>query len=93
MNDCKRRFRVFEINRQKILVLSCELYLLDTYPHGRERMSEGLPFIWAEVCYAVHFEPARSITDVLARRVRMAAMDKLETKKVLDKARVEFQIE
>ncbi len=59
--------------------------LLDTYPQGHERMSEGLPFIWSEVYYAVHFESARSITDVLARRVRMATMDKLETKKVLDK--------
>tara|TARA_B110001454_G_C12723340_1_gene436884 strand:- start:97569 stop:99251 length:1683 start_codon:yes stop_codon:yes gene_type:complete len=59
--------------------------LLNTYPLSHQRMADGLPFIWAEIYYAVHVESARSITDVLARRVRMATMDKNETKRVLDR--------
>lgn len=57
--------------------------LLDLYPSQHSQISESLPFIWAEVYYAVQFESARSITDVLGRRVRMATLDKAETKRVL----------
>ena len=58
-------------------------FLLDSYPKLHAKISEKLPFIWAEVYYAIHFESARSITDVLGRRVRMATLDKNETQMVL----------
>lgn len=59
--------------------------LLDTYPAAHAQLSKKLPFIWAEVYYSIHFESARSIPDVLARRVRMATLDKAETNRVLVK--------
>ncbi len=59
--------------------------LLDLYPNLHQRMAIDLPFIWAEVYYAVHFEAARSITDVLARRVRVATLDKMATNAILER--------
>lgn len=59
--------------------------LLELYPDAHNRMAEGLPFIWAEIHYAVQFESARSITDVLARRVRIATLDKSVAKAVLER--------
>ncbi len=57
--------------------------LLDSYPKRHSKISEKLPFIWAEVFYSIHYESARSITDVLGRRVRMATLDKNETQLAL----------
>ena len=58
--------------------------LLDLYPNAHARIAENLPFIWGEVYYAVQFESARFITDVLARRVRLATLDKAATNAVLE---------
>ncbi|MBL7546143.1 MAG: FAD-dependent oxidoreductase [Bdellovibrionaceae bacterium] len=57
--------------------------LLDTTPSFHQRISKKYPFIWSEVFYAIKFESARSITDVLARRIRLATLDQMETENVL----------
>lgn len=57
--------------------------VLEKYPNARNRMLEGFPFIWGEVFYSIHYESARSITDILARRIRIATLDKNETSRIL----------
>lgn len=41
----------------------------------RERLVAGYPFIRAEVAYAVHFEMACTLRDMLARRIRLEILD------------------
>ncbi|QXC62337.1 glycerol-3-phosphate dehydrogenase/oxidase [Aquihabitans sp. G128] len=46
------------------------LALADADPSLREPLVEGLPYIRAEAVYAVRYEMARSVDDVLSRRTR-----------------------
>lgn len=59
-------------------------FLLEQFPSENRRIALSLPFIWSEVPYSVRFESARSITDVLARRLRVATLDKKETAIILE---------
>jgi glycerol-3-phosphate dehydrogenase len=49
--------------------------ILEVSPHWSRRMAPRLPYIFAEVFFAVTREQARTIEDVLARRTRMTLLD------------------
>ncbi|WP_202912766.1 glycerol-3-phosphate dehydrogenase/oxidase [Christiangramia aestuarii] len=51
------------------------LELIDKHPNLGERIHPDLPHLEAEVVWAVRFEMARSLEDVLARRVRILFLD------------------
>lgn len=46
------------------------LDLVEQSPHLGEKLHPHLEYIWAEVIWAVRYEMARTVEDVLARRVR-----------------------
>jgi glycerol-3-phosphate dehydrogenase len=41
----------------------------------KNKIVEGLPYTWAEVIWAVRYEMARTVEDVLARRLRLLFLD------------------
>lgn len=49
--------------------------LAATYPKGKELIHPRMPYIQAEVIWAVRNEMARTVEDVLARRLRMLFLD------------------
>jgi glycerol-3-phosphate dehydrogenase len=49
--------------------------LVKENPLLSQRLTEGLPYIQAEVIWAVRNEMARTVEDVLARRIRMLFLD------------------
>jgi len=49
--------------------------LIDELPGGAEKLHPNLPHVEAEVVWAVRHEAARSIEDVLARRIRALFLD------------------
>jgi len=49
--------------------------ILEVRPHWDRRMAPQLPYIFAEVYFAVTREQARTIEDVLVRRTRVALLD------------------
>jgi glycerol-3-phosphate dehydrogenase len=86
--DYKMLLGKYEISEDTAIYLhriygSQASHLLEMYPKSHGKIMTELPFIWAEVFYSIHYESARSITDVLARRVRMATLDKQATQHVL----------
>ncbi|NUM57951.1 MAG: FAD-dependent oxidoreductase [Bdellovibrionaceae bacterium] len=50
-------------------------FLLQTYSDKLERIDPHHPFIMAEVHYAITYEAARKITDVISRRLRFSMLD------------------
>jgi glycerol-3-phosphate dehydrogenase len=49
--------------------------LLATVPGGNERLAERLPYVAAQVVFAARQEMARTVEDVLARRLRALFLD------------------
>jgi glycerol-3-phosphate dehydrogenase len=49
--------------------------ILEVHPEWSRRISEGLPYILAEVYFAVTRERARTLEDVLCRRLRSTLLD------------------
>lgn len=50
--------------------------LIATQPTLAETMIEGLPYVWAEVVFAVQHEMAITLEDVLSRRTRALLLDR-----------------
>ncbi|WP_317239225.1 glycerol-3-phosphate dehydrogenase C-terminal domain-containing protein [Hymenobacter sp. 5516J-16] len=44
-------------------------------PELGQKLDENLEFVWAEVVWAARYEMARTVEDVLARRVRVLFLD------------------
>jgi glycerol-3-phosphate dehydrogenase len=44
-------------------------------PRLGERLTPGLPYVWAEAVYAVRHEMARTVSDVLTRRIPVRFLD------------------
>jgi glycerol-3-phosphate dehydrogenase len=51
------------------------LSFLDERPEWGRRMVSGLPYIFAEAYFAVTYEKARTLEDILARRTRVTLLD------------------
>jgi glycerol-3-phosphate dehydrogenase len=49
--------------------------ILEVHPEWNRRICEGLPYILAEVYFAVTHERARTLEDVLCRRMRVTLLD------------------
>ncbi|PYV18383.1 MAG: hypothetical protein DMG07_04090 [Acidobacteria bacterium] len=58
--------------------------ILELHPEWARPMAEGLPYIVAEAYFAVTHEKARTVVDVLARRTRVALLDRAQGRGCLD---------
>lgn len=58
-------------------------YLITEFPELEEKLHERLPFTKAEIIWAIRNEMARTVEDVLARRVRMLFLDAKATLEVI----------
>ncbi len=56
-------------NAPMVIVLAKE------FPEGMERLAAGYEYIQAEVVYAVRYEMAQTISDVMSRRLRLSFVD------------------
>ena len=67
--DYKDHLYVYGSDRLKLLKM------IEKEPKMKEKLHERLPFIKGEVLWAVRYEMARTVEDVLARRVRALFLD------------------
>lgn len=74
----KKRTHLYLYGSDKNLI--CDL--IKERPELGEKLHEDLPYLKAEIVWAVQYEMARSLDDVLARRVRILFVDANAAKKL-----------
>lgn len=60
--------------------------------HGSRRLADGHPYLVAEIDYAVAHEFARTTTDVVARRTRLAFLDGTAARAAVDTVNARMQV-
>lgn len=67
-------------------------HLLLESDNGSQKLHEDYPYVWADVAYAVLYEQARTIEDVLARRTRFLFLDAGVTNQLIEPVAKKMQL-
>jgi glycerol-3-phosphate dehydrogenase len=67
-------------------------HLLLESDNGSQKLHEDYPYLWADVAYAVLYEQARTIEDVLARRTRFLFLDAVVTNQLIEPVAKKMQL-
>ena len=70
-NDLERENHLYVYGTDASAILK----LQENEPHLKEKLHPDYPYTLAEVVWAIRFEMARTIEDVLARRIRLLFLD------------------